>query len=306
MKTILISGGSGLLGMRLSELLVLRGYKVTHLSRNAKKDSKYPTYLWNIATQEIDPKAIETANFIVHLAGEGIIDKKWTTQRKKEIMESRVNSAGLLHKAVIAVKSKPMAFISASAVGYYGFTSKEEECTEENEASLDFTGQTCLAWENAVLPFEKLMRTVRIRIGIVLSADGGALPKLALPIQFYVGSPLGSGTQPVPWIHIDDVCGIFIKAIEDIAMQGAYNAVGPKFATQKELTQAIAQVVQRPLLLPNVPSFILKFLLGERSALVLEGRRISSAKIEASGYTFQFPALITALKDCFKKNSVKS
>ena len=295
-QTVLITGGSGLIGTRLTELLMTKGFSVTHLSRKSNPLSKIKTFEWNVEKQKIDPQAIETADCIIHLAGEGIVDKKWTTKRKQAIIDSRVNSAKLLFKAISEASHKPKAFISASAIGIYGAVTGDKIYSEQDNAATDFTGITCTTWETAAHQFESLMRVAIIRIGIVLATQGGALPQIARPIKFFAGSPLGTGNQYVPWIHIDDVSRIFIQAIENTSMHGTYNAVAPQHITQKELTQAIAKALKRPLFFPNVPAFLLKIMLGERAPLVLEGSRVSSDKISRTGYKFEHTNIDEALQ----------
>ncbi len=301
MKTVLITGGSGLVGMRLTALLLEKGYSVAHLSRSAKVIPGIQNYCWDIEKQKVDAEAIEKADFIVHLAGESIVAKKWTSARKAAILNSRVKSLELLNKAISTSHHKPEALISASAIGYYGFSGAEKIFNESNAPGVDFAASTCVAWENAALTFEQKMRTVRIRLGIVLSAKGGALPQMALPIKLFVGSAIGNGNQYVPWIHIDDVCYIFIKAIEDTQMKGVYNAVAPHQAiTQKVLTKTLAGVLQRPLFLPRVPEFLMKIILGSRAYLVLNGNRVSAEKLEKTGFHFVFTDLKSALKNIYK------
>jgi len=299
MKRILISGGSGLVGSRLTALLLQKGYEVAHLSRKPPAYSKVPCYKWDVVKQEIETGAFEGVDCIIHLAGEAIVEKSWTPERKAAILESRTQSAALLFKEVSKLQIKPQAFISASAVGYYGFTDADKLFVEDDQPATDFTGITCLAWENAVIPFESIMRTVRIRIGILLSNKGGALKPIALPIKLGFAAALGSGKQIVPWIHEDDVCGIFISAIEDAKMQGVYNAVAPEIKNQKELTKALAKALHRPYFLPNVPEFVLKLILGSRAPLVLKGNAVSCQKIIDQGYVFLYPDLASALSEIY-------
>ena len=298
-KNILITGASGLIGSRLTELLLQKGYHVSHLGRSKKPG--VASYVWDIEKKELDIESIMNADTIVHLAGAGVADKRWTGKRKKEILESRTQSTALLFGALSHNKHQITSIISASAIGYYGIRDQMEFITEEYEPGTDFLARVTRQWENEVDAFSSLnMRVVKLRIGIVLSEKGGALKSMALPIRFGIGAPLASGHQYVSWIHLDDLCAMFIKAIEDGEMKGAYNAVGAEPTTNKTLTHAIAQVLMKPLWAPAVPGFVLKVILGEMADVVIHGNKISSQKIQQAGFQFQFPNLHDALNDLFK------
>ncbi|HUH75277.1 MAG TPA: TIGR01777 family oxidoreductase [Chitinophagales bacterium] len=303
MKTVLISGGTGIVGTRLSHKLRDKGYEVQILSRSKNSDSIFKTYIWDISKNYIDPKAVETADYIIHLAGAGIADKRWTDERKKIIIDSRVDSANLLFNAVKSNLNRVKAFISASGVGNYGAITTQHIFTESDPHHDDFLGKTCALWEASADQFETLgIRTVKVRTGVVLSQEGGALEKLKIPVQLGIGSALGSGKQYVPWIHLEDLCNIYIKAIEDAHMSGPYNAAAPEHLTNEQMTKSIAEVLHRPFFFPKVPSFAMNLLLGEMSELLLEGSRVSSEKIQKAGFQFKFPDIKSALKDLFRKN----
>lgn len=298
MKTVLITGASGLIGTHLTPLLQQKGYRVIHLNRSIPKEPTMETYLWDVHKQTIDERAVKEADYIIHLAGAGIADKNWTTERKKEIIDSRTESIHLLFKTIQQANTSLKGFISSSAVGIYGAVTSEKIYSETDLPAADFLGITCKLWEGAAETIAKLgIRVVKIRTGVVLSAKDGALNKMAAPIRFFIGSPLGTGKQYIPWIHIDDICNIYLKAIEDEKMQGAYNAVAPEHITNKQLTKAIARTVHRPLLMPNVPSFLLNLLFGEMSDVVLKGSRISCKKIQEQGFVFKYDQLDAALKN---------
>ena len=300
-KNILITGASGLVGSRLTELLLQKVYQVSHLSRS-NKGGPIPIFQWNVSKQEIEKAAIEQTDTIIHLAGAGIADKRWTDKQKKEILDSRVKSTQLLYEALRQGKHNVKTFVAASAIGIYGFARSDIVFNEDSKPADDFLADVVRQWEAAVDKIEALgIRVVKIRIGILLSDRGGALKEMMQPIKWGVGSPLGNGKQYLSWIHIDDVCRIFIKAIEDEEMRGAYNAVSPSPTTNKELTVAIARVLRKPLWLPNVPSFVLKMLLGEMADLVLKGCQVSAAKIQKEGYQFLFTDLAVALNDLLRK-----
>lgn len=298
MAKVLISGGTGSIGSLMADFLHRQGHEVGLLSRSEKNDGTFKTYKWNIKDNYLDPEALESCDYIIHLAGAGIADKAWTAGRKKEIIESRVLSTDLLYNQVKKHKTPLKAFISASAVGYYGQVTSNKNFTEKDKSANDFVGKTCFLWEQAAEQFEDLgIRTVRLRIGVVLMEKGGALEKMVQPIRMGFGSPLGSGKQYIPWIHVDDLIGMFFKALTSDDMSGAYNAVAPEPASNAEFTRILARVLNKKLWLPNVPAFVLKALLGERASLVLKGSRVSSQKIESTGFTFKYGSLEPALKN---------
>ncbi len=300
---VLITGGSGLVGNRLTDLLLSKDYTVSHLSRSpAQSTSSVPTYQWDIKRQYIDPQALANVDYVIHLAGAGVADKRWTDERKQAILNSRTESTKLLHDAIVqAGPSTLRAFVSASAIGIYGADTGDTLLTEESPAGDDFLADVVVQWEAAVDAIKNLgIRTVKCRIGIVLSPDGGALPPIARTLRWGVGAPLGSGEQYLSWIHIDDLCRLFIHALEDEAVAGVYNAVGTQPVTNRTLTQAAAQVMHRPLWMPNVPGFALKFALGELASAVLGGNRVSSQKIEDAGFRHKFNQLDLALADLLK------
>lgn len=299
-KHILITGASGLIGTRLTEMLLQRNYSVSHLSRQTKS-GKIKSYRWDVQDQFIEPGALENADTIVHLAGSGIADKPWTESRKKNILESRTKSTALLYKELKRTKHNVHSFISASAMGYYGLNNEDRSMVESDQPGKDFLADVVTKWEREIDCVSELnIRTVKLRISVVLSNDGGALVQMAKPIKYYAGAVLGSGDQFLSWIHLDDLCRLFINAIEDQQWQGAYNAVSPDVVTNDQLTKAIAKKIDRPILLPNVPAFVLKILLGEMADLVLKGSKLSSEKIIKNGFTFEFDTLEKALDDLYK------
>jgi len=295
MKNILISGGSGLIGHKITQLLELKGYSVAWLSRSQQKQR---SFLWDVEKQTIDPAAVDWADAIIHLAGAGVADKRWTDERKKQILDSRVQSTQLLHHAVEKATLKPHSFVSASAVGYYGFDTGSSLKDESHEAGSDFLAQVVVAWENEVKKMEELqLRTVMLRIGIVLDANGGALGEMMKPP---ITAPLGSGDQWMSWIAIEDLARMFVFALEKTTLQGVFNAVGPNPATNQKLTQAAAKAKGKPYVGIGVPGFALKLILGEMAAIVLGGNRVSSQKIQKAGFDFECPELAGALKEIYK------
>jgi uncharacterized protein len=301
---VLITGGTGLIGRALSSKLLSNGYDVAVLSRKKNRGSDIQTYTWDPKKNEIESGAVETADYIVHLAGANLSDKRWTKERKQVIVDSRVETANFLYERVSEVKKKPRAFISASAVNYYGTLTSEIIFSEADPPANDFLGQTCRKWEQSAEKFKKLgIRTVIIRNGAVLSEIGGALPKMILPVKFGVGAPLGNGKQFMPWIHIDDISNIYIKAIADAKMHGAYNGVAPDYKNNRDFMRTLAKVHEKPFWAPNAPANILKLVFGQMSSIVLEGSRISCERIRAAGYNFLFPDLENALADLVGKRA---
>ncbi len=296
-KSILITGGQGLIGTYLSKKLLLKGFKVSILSRSKKEHPEISFYTW----ESIDKEEIAEFDTIIHLAGSAIA-KRWTAERKQLIFDSRVKTCEFLYKLVDESRRKPSSFISASGVGFYGAQTSNHIFEESDPAGNDFLGTVCKDWEESTNRFRDFgMRTVSIRTGVVLSSESDIIRKMCAPIKFGLGAAFGNGQQYFPWIHIADLCDIYIKAIEDQLMSGPYNAVAPENTTNKEFLQLFSKILNKPYWLPNIPSFILRYVLGEMSVLLTEGGRISADKMEAAGYKFKFPKLEQALFDLFLK-----
>ena len=294
MEKVLITGGSGLIGRRLSFLLKSRGYEVRILSRSNNPKNNYKTFVWNVSEQYINDSAFEGLNHIIHLAGAGIADKRWSEKRKKEIIASRVASTNLLYNTVKRLKTPLNSFISASATGYYGAVTSETIFEEKDKPAKDFLGKVCSLWEDSIFQFNEIkIRTVALRTGIVLSKDGGALKKMKTPII----TSLGNGKQYMPWIHIDDLCELYIKAIEDEQFKGAFNAVSSEHISNLSFSKKISKIFNYPFLALGAPSLILQIVFGEMSTIILNGSRISANKIKQAGFKFKFENLEKALKN---------
>lgn len=299
-QKVLITGGSGLVGKKLTQLLINKGFEVVWLSRKAGMTDGVQTFSWDLSKKTIDEKAFENINYIIHLAGSGIADENWTESRKKDIIDSRVDGTKLIYEYVKKLNVKLDAFITSSAVGFYGGDTGNELKDEVSTSGKDFLAQVCIAWENAALPFEELgIRTVYIRIGIVMAAEGGALPKLALPIKFGVGCYLSDGNQWMSWIHISDLCEIFSKGIEDNQMKGIYNAVAPNPVTNKVFTKILAKQLGRWVLPLYAPSFLFKIIFGEMAVVITGSSHVLCKRLSETDFTFQFRTLESALKDIF-------
>ena len=297
---ILITGGTGLVGKHLTKLLLSKGYKVSFLSRKKEQIPNVKVYQWDIEKGQIDADALTNVDYIVHLAGAGIADKRWTDKRKQEIIDSRIKPIQLLNKHLQTHKIKLKAFVSASAIGFYGGDTGETRLDENSNAGNDFLATCTKIWETETKNFTQAERTVSLRTGIVLSEAGGALPKLAQPIKLGVGSPLGSGKQWMSWIHIDDMCQLYLQAIEDKKMHGPYNAVAPEPIRNEEMTKTVAEVLKRPLWLPNIPPFAIKLLFGELAITVLGGNYVKNKRVsEEISFSYQFPTLKEALENLY-------
>lgn len=302
-KNVVVTGGTGFVGKKLTQLLLDNGYSVTILTRTAKEYSAGVSYAqWNVEDGTIDEQAILDANYIVHLAGENIGAKRWTRNRKKAILDSREQSTQLLLATLQKHNKQLDAFISASGVGIYGAINDDVLCSETTPAANDFLGTVCQKWESAAQPIRDLgIRTVQIRTGLVLGKGDGVLQQLVPLFKLRLGSAIGSGKQFMPWIHIDDLCRIYLEAIINPEVQGPYNVAINDGTTNSIFSKTLASILGYSIWLPNVPAFLLQIVLGEMAQLVLTGRRVTSNKIEAIGFKFEFTQLNLALKNCLDK-----
>lgn len=301
MKSVLITGGSGLIGRALSELLLAEGYKVFWLSRTKNLSAKFPSYSWDYTKREIDTEILEEVDIIVHLAGDSIGSGRWTETKKEQIISSRIDSTVLLLEALRELDLKPDVFISASAVGIYGNKTTENIYEEKDKTVADdFLAQVCNEWEKAVEQISKTLgsRTVMIRTSMVLSPESEAFKKMYLPTKFGLGASLGSGKQYMPWIHIQDLCRIYLKAIQDTTLNGAYNASSPQQLRNREFMNTLSRVLKKPKLLPFIPGFIIRMMMGEAAEMVLGGSRISSKKIQEKGFKFLYDNAEDAIRNC--------
>lgn len=287
-KTVLITGASGYIGRHLQQKLTEKGYAIRTLTTQKINSNVEDCFYWNPETGEINKKTLESVDYIIHLAGASIGTQRWSIQRKKLIIESRIKSTELLFSKIKLYKIPLKAFISASATGYYGSVSSDFIFDEDAPAADDFLGKVCYDWEKAADRFSNAgIRTVKIRTGVVLSKDAPALKKMLMPINMGIGSPLGTGRQYMPWIHIDDLCYVYLRAIEDESFSGAYNAVAPQHITNRDLMKMLAKMHHKPFLLPPVPAFLLRTLLGEMSAIILKGSRVEPKRLLEAGFQFK-------------------
>ena len=301
MATVLITGGTGMIGTALTKALVEKGYEVIIVTRSAKSGSKQLVHYirWNVDQQVIDEKAIQKADYIVHLAGANVGEKRWTKKRKKEIVDSRVKSGELLTKALKEIPNNVKAVISSSAMGYYGPDSQipnPQPFVETDPPHNDFLATTVVKWEQAIEPVRNLGKRLAVfRTGIVFSNEGGAYKEFEKPLKFGVATILGSGKQKVSWIHVDDLIRLYIEAIENDEWNGVYNAVSPNPVSNEELIKEIARQTKGFHISLKVPSFVLKTVLGEMSIEVLKSTTVSSEKIQQQGFQFLFPTIQTAV-----------
>lgn len=301
-ETVLITGASGAIARVLSKKLE-NDYSIRFLTRKKEAENEFE---WDLENNIIDEKVFENVSHIIHLAGANISEKRWTDDRKKELISSRIDSAKLILNTLKKKNVKLKSFISASGINYYGTKTTDKIFTENDASGNDFLSEVVVVWEKAADEFKEeniAERVVKIRTAVVLSKKEGALAKMATPIKFGIGSPLGSGKQYMPWIHIDDICSIYEFALKHPEIAGAFNATAPQHTTNENLTKLIAKVLKKPLFMPNVPGFILKLIFGELADALLEGSRASSEKIQKAGFQFKFPDLKMALEDLFKNKS---
>ena len=309
MPTVMITGGTGMVGQNLTTALISKGYHVIILSRRqAKKElsKNIKTAVWNVPTQEIDVKSLSEADYIVHLAGAGVMDKKWTKHYKNKIITSRTKTSELLVKSLRGNNNKVKAVVSASGIGWYGADAvpgQSKPFIESDKPDKKFIGETCRLWEQSIEPVEQLgKRLVKLRFGIVLSKKGGALEEFIKPLRFGIAGILGSGKQVISWIHIDDLCRLIIYAIENENLQGSYNAVAPLPVTNKEFMLKLADSYRHHFYIPvHVPRLFLKLYLGERSSEILKSTTVSDEKIKEEGFTFLYPTIGPALKQLVEK-----
>lgn len=300
MKKVLITGGSGLVGSALTTFLQNKGISVCHLSRSKSKIG-IETYIWNIEKQEIDTRCIANCDAIIHLAGANVGEGKWTLERKKEILDSRIMSTQLLTNMLKNNSHQVRTVICASAIGIYGMDESAILVNEESSLGNDFLANVTKEWENKCNEITELnIRKVNLRIGVVLALESGALPKMMQPIKYFVGAALGSGKQYLSWIHIHDLCDIIYQSLINDNFSGNYNAVAPHPVDNQKFTHILAKVLNRKVLLPNVPSFVLKILLGEMSNLVLLGKNVENKRLNEMNLTYKFPKLEAALQDLIK------
>ena len=305
MATVLITGGTGLIGTALCKMLTEKGYHVIILTRDkSQHTSNNPNVSyaeWDIKSQTIDVEAVKQADYIIHLAGANVADKRWTKKRKREIIESRTHSATLLVKAMLENENKVKTVLASSGIGWYGEDNpailQRGGFNETDPASDDFLGQVCIQWEQSLDPVTSMgKRLIKFRTGVVFSNEGGAIPEFKKPLRTGFATILGSGKQIISWIHIDDLCRLYLHAMENVEMHGVYNAVAHQHINNKMLMLDLAKRVRGKFFLTmHVPSFVLKLVLGDLSVEVLKSATVSNEKTRHSGFKFLYPSMEAAL-----------
>lgn len=300
-KTVLLAGGSGLIGSRLKEHLESKNYRVLNFTRKGADPTK-GLYHWDPEKKVIDEAAIKQADILINLAGTSIADGRWTARQKRKIVNSRIFATELLTQTLLTAPNKITAVINASAIGIYGHTDNRI-IREDSSPANDFLGQTCKRWEDAAANFKKSgKRLVIFRIGLVLSEDGGFLKPLLKALNFGIAPVFGDGEQYQSWIHIDDLCKMINKAIINDKIEGVYNAVGPCPLSNFNFMKLLTQLKEGNQLIIKIPGFVMKLIMGEMSALVLEGTRASSKKFEETGFIFTYPQASHALRNILDKH----
>lgn len=299
---ILISGGTGLVGRSLVRELTGAGHHCSVLSRDPDRHDEMAAgvtmHRWDASSVEPLVGWVETADAVVHLSGESIGDGRWTAARKQRILGSRVDSTRAITAAVQQAKTPPTVFVQASAVGYYG-PRGDEEVTEESSPGNDFLAQVCKGWESASAELDGTgVRRAVVRTGIVLTAQGGALPRMAMPFKLFAGGPAGSGRQWMPWIHLADEVAALQFVLETEDARGAFNLTAPNPVRNRQFSTALGKALKRPSLMP-APAFALRLALGEMADLILTGQRAIPRHLLDLGFTFRFPDLAAALSDIY-------
>ncbi len=296
---VLITGGSGLIGKSITKELLNQNVEVVHLTRNKNSACDVKTYEWNWEKGTIDEACFKSISHVIHLAGESVAEKPWTMDRKRLIVKSRVHTARLLHKKIAELNIPLKAFISASGVGYYGAQNSKTIFSENDAPYNDFISKCCVQWEEAADQFNNTSRVVKIRLGIVLDKNQGALPKISSMINKGIGASLGTGRQYMPWIHLKDVVNLFLDSLENDNLAGVYNGVAPEHKTNAEFTKEVAAAMEKTIRLPRVPSFVVKSIYGELANLLLYSSKVNAEKILNTGFEFKYSKLKEALTNIY-------
>lgn len=295
--TILITGGTGLIGRALTGALLAQGHAVRHLGRSRTETQRtVPSFSWDPTTGTIDARSVRGVDVIIHLAGAGIADARWTSARIQELIDSRAGTARLLLRTVKAEGAPIRTFVSAAGINYHGAFTSDRIHVEADPPAMDTIGRISTAWEEAVDEWRVVTRTVKLRTPLVLSMDGGGLPRLLRPVRYGLGAALGTGVQWMPWVHIDDLVDIYMHAIEHAAVEGVYHVNTGHDVTNDEFMRTAARVLRRPYFLPRVPAWVLRIALGELSSILLHGSRASNERLLSTGYRFKHAHLEGALR----------
>ena len=301
MMKIAIAGGSGFVGQAITQLLLAEQHDIYILTRHIAKQSPHEQLTYVQWLNELDQpeKMLEQTDVFINLAGESLNSGRWTAQRKKDILNSRLAATKEINRIISVLKKKPHTLLNASAVGYYGTSITGTFTEQDYPAHQDFLSETVTRWEQEAEKANQYgVRTVLMRFGVILGKEAGALPRMTLPYKLFVGGTIGNGKQWLSWIHIDDVVKATLYCLHTKTIQGPVNFTAPEPETMKSFGKCISTVMKRPHYFP-VPSPLLQLLLGEMSILVLEGQKVLPKQLEQHGYTFSFPDLVGALHDLF-------
>ncbi len=299
---VLITGATGLIGSTITDLCHEKGISVNYLTTDKSKiknETNYKGFYWEPKTNYVDKNCFEGVTAIINLAGSSIA-KRWTKSYKKEILSSRVDSLKTLYIALKNLKlEESISIISASAIGIYPNSLPNFYTEEETSVDSSFLGDVTVIWEKEIEKFQLLKCSVtKIRIGLVLASEGGALPKMANAVRRYLGASFGSGGQWQSWIHVNDLARMFLYVVEN-RLSGVYNGVAPNPVTNTKMVKELAKVLKKSLFLPNIPQFVMRLILGEMSYLLFVSQRVSSKKIEKKGFSFKFNNICRALENIY-------
>ncbi len=297
MAKILISGGSGLIGKAITRQLLVQGHEVVWTGRTGGQWEQVKIYKADWRKNYLEEGAVKEVTHVILLAGAGVMDQRWTAAYKEEILESRVRTIALICAAFEKTGVWPQVVIGASATGFYGTKKREGEMTENSAAGKDYLSDVCEQWEAAYQQFPEQVRLVKPRISIVLSREGGAFVPLSKLCKAHISAQSGDGTQHLPWIHVDDLCQFFMRALTDEHFAGPYNMVAPEIVTNKYFAEMLAAQSGKRILSPPAPAFVLRLLLGERAVTLTSGLRIRSEQLGKTAFVFKYPKLEEALHD---------
>ena len=293
---VMLTGAGGLIGKTLAPLIGMEGYELVVLYRDERPATGNNFFRWNPGEGYIEPGAFEGVTHIIHLAGAGIGDRRWSKPRKREIVDSRVESARLLYDYAKKECTNAKCYITASGTGYYGSITSDKIFTETDQPGDDFLATTCVKWEDTAGLFGSAgIRSVVVRTGVVLSPAGGFVEKVTSPMKAGIAAWFGDGRQYIPWIHINDICRIYLKALSDDSMSGVYNAVAPGTVTQKELILALKRRKKIPAVAAGIPTILVRAMFGEMSSMLLQGSRVSPSALITAGFDFNYPTAAEAV-----------
>ncbi|MFT7611153.1 MAG: hypothetical protein ACI9J3_000095 [Parvicellaceae bacterium] len=298
-EKVVITGGTGLVGLSLTKLLKEKGYQVVHLSRSKNSKGRVKVYLWDYTKKFIEKGALDNCSFLIHLAGAGIADERWNFKRKKVLIASRVDSSAFLCDYVRENNVPLKSYITSSGINLYDNES-EEIHTEESPATDEFLSKLVVHWEKASFALNDYCNVSQVRTSAVLEKHGGALGKIASVVKIHFGAPLGNGKQWMPWIHHQDLSRLYLHIMQN-GLTGPYNAVASEHVSNADFTKSLAEILGKKMILPRVPGAVIQSMYGEMSDAVLKGVRASNEKIKETGFSFDYDHVEPALREIFNK-----